>query len=933
MALAWYIVLPLCAAVLTCTIGRRVLQRGVPVTVWGWLLALAPAVLLFDVVRRLGVVTKTPWQEPLPGLAWGVGPAWMYLDALSALFVMLVTGVGALALVYAGYYFKGDAGAWRFLTYLLLFMTAMLGVVLAGDAITLFVFWEATSITSFLLIGYKMSDPEARRGALQSLIVTGAGGVALLAGLAAWSAVAGGVDWATLWAAPVREHPWYLVVLALVTLGAVTKSVQVPFHFWLPGAMTAPTPASAYLHSATMVKAGVYLLARVHPGLGGTDAWFWVLSAFGCVTMVTGAWMGLRQYDLKALLAYSTVSQLGGLVLLLGQDSPMAAKAVVVALAAHALYKSALFLVAGIVDHETGTRDLRRLSHMARAMPATCTVATLAALSMAGLPPMFGFLAKETLLAAAVHPNIPYVVAPVLTAAAVLTGALIFVQAGLFVWEVFFDPPQDPTVTGHEAPWGMWLMPGIPAVVSLCLGLLPEPEWLAKLLAAAAETAAGQPVKVSLALWTGLNIPLGLSLLALTLGTTALVTHRRWRPILERSEGVLACRRLYDFGLHAMDRAAWWVTRVQQGRLRYYLLVMLAATLGLVLWQGGLTGDVFMRWRIESMTGSQLLTLIALAVALVTTLATVLLRRAMLAVLALGGSGLAVAMLFALYPAPDVALVQVVVDILTVVFLVLALRQLGRPASTPVEAAGRWGALRDVTVALALGAVVMWMTAVMLATRPRPSQVTPFYEANAKPLTGARDVVGAILVDFRSLDTWIEIAVFGMAGLAVWTLLVWKLKETARALPAETSPLMRALATAIVPLTLVIGLVQVLYGHDQPGDGFSAGIIISLGIGYMWVVFGPIETRRRLPWVRPLRMVGTGLLLVTVSGAIGWIWGGAWLAPVNLNRWITLPLPSAMTLSTSLLFELAICVTVVGGATAMLWALAGGEQVEEENVT
>ncbi|MCX7916084.1 MAG: hypothetical protein N3A53_07255, partial [Verrucomicrobiae bacterium] len=244
-----------------------------------------------------------------------------------------------------------------------------------------------------------------------------------------------------------------------------------------------------------------------------------------------------------------------------------------------------------------------------------------------------------------------------------------------------------------------------------------------------------------------------------------------------------------------------------------------------------------------------------------------------------------------------------------------------------------WAVVRDAAVALALGGLVTWMAAEMLATRPRASAVTPFYEANAKPLTGARDVVGAILVDFRALDTWIEIAVFGMAGLAVWTLLVWKLKETARALPAETSPLMRALAGAVVPLTLVVGIVHVLYGHDQPGDGFSAGIIISLGIGYMWVVFGPKETRRRLPWVRPLRMVGAGLLLVVISGAIGWKWGGAWLAPVNLSRWIALPLPAPMSLSTSVLFELAICITVVGGATAMLWALAGGEQVEEERGT
>lgn len=936
MPLATYVLIPLGAALVVCAVGRYVLGRGVPVPWCGWVLALAPVGLLVDVAGRLRDITSAPVREVLPGVSWGVGPALLHLDALSALFVLLVTGVGAIAVVYAGYYFKGDEGAWRFFTYLLLFMAAMLGVVLAGDAVTLFVFWEATSVTSFLLIGYKTTDPAARQGALQSLIVTGSGGVALLAGLVAWSVVAGGTDWATLCAAGLRGHPWYPVVLSLVTLGAATKSAQVPFHFWLPGAMTAPTPASAYLHSATMVKAGVYLLARVHPGLGETDAWFWLLSAFGAVTMVTGAWMGLRQYDLKALLAYSTVSQLGGLVLLLGQDSSMAAKAVVIALAAHALYKSAMFLVAGIVDHETGTRDLRRLSHLARALPATCVVATLAALSMAGLPPMFGFLAKETLLAAAVHPNIPYVVAPLLTAAAVLTGALIFVQAGLFVWEVFFDPPQDPTVTGHEAPVGMWLMPGIPAAASLCLGLLPEPAWLARLLAAAAEVSVGQPVRVSLALWTGLNIPLGLSALALTLGSIALVTHRRWRPILERSEGMVACRRLYDCGLRQMDAAAWWVTRTQHGRLRFYLVVMFVSALGLMAWSGGWRVFFLPGWRAVTWSDREMLMWGALTAALVTTVATVLLRRPLHAVLALGGSGLAVALLFALYPAPDVALVQVVVDILTVVLLVLGLRHMARSAdaagpATPSVGRHPWGMARDTLVASLWGVLVAAMTLVMLSSRPRTSAVTPFYEAQAKPMTGARDVVGAILVDFRALDTWVEIAVFGMAGLAAWTLLVWKWKETTRAMPAETSPLMRALAGMVVPLTLVLGLIQVLYGHDQPGDGFSAGIIISIGIGYMWVVFGPTETRRRLPWVRPLRMVGAGLLLVVVSGAVGWRWGGAWMAPVSLDRWITVPLPQAMMLSTSLLFELAICITVVGGATAMLWAVAGGEQTGREN--
>jgi multicomponent K+:H+ antiporter subunit A len=917
----WLWLIPAGAA-LALVVGRPALARGLPAPTLGWLLALAPAAALAGIV---GDLLRAPITASLPGLHWGFAPATLHLDYLSGLFAVLVTGIGALAVIYAGYYFKGDAGAWRFFTYLLLFMTAMLGVVLAGDLITLFVFWEATSITSFLLIGYKYDDPAARRGALQSLLITGGGGVALLIGLAGLAVVAGGTDFATVLAAGnvVREHAWYPVVLALIALGAFSKSAQVPFHFWLPDGMTAPTPASAFLHSATMVKAGVYLLARLHPTLGGTDLWFWLLSAFGLVTMITGAWMGLRQHDLKGLLAYSTISQLGALVLLLGQDTPIAFKAVVISIAAHALYKSALFLIAGIVDHETGTRDLRRLSHMARAMPVTCAVATIAALSMAGLPPMFGFLAKETLLATAVHPNVPGIVAPVLTAGAVLAGAFLFVQAWLFVWEVFFDPPREPQITGHDPSWGMWLMPAIPAAISLAIGLLPEPAWLATFFAGAAEVAAGEPVKVSLAVWTGINIPLGLSALAVTTGLVMLWTHRRWRPVLERSEGLLACRRIYDWGLQAMDGAAWLVTRAQQGRLRHYLTIMLLALLALIVRYGALT------WPVASATGINWLEVVVLVVALATTLATVFLRRDLPAILALGGSGLAVAVLFALVPAPDVALVQVVVDILLTVLLVLALLRVPRPARAAAETVtyrqSRPGLLRDVVVAGLAGLVVMVVCVGMLSSRPRESQVKAFYEASAKPLTGAKDIVGAILVDFRSFDTLIEIAVFGFAGLAALTLLALGKTGKPRALSAERSPLMRSLASVIIPLTLVIGAVQVIYGHDQPGDGFSAGVVISIGVAYAWLVFGPVELRQKLPWLRPAVLVGAGLLLVLASATSALFWGREFFAPVDFGAWLNLPLPAGVALTTSFLFELAICITVVGGAAAMLLALGGEE--------
>ena len=438
------------------------------------------------------------WQMAwLPSLGLDLG---FYFDSLSALFALLVTFIGTLIVIYTGQYFKGDQSAWRFLTYLLLFMGAMLGLVMAGDVLTLFIFWEGTSITSFLLVAYKYNDEKARRGAFKALFITAGGGIALLAGLLFVSFVAGSTEFSTILTSgeALRNSEFYLVMLALVSVGAFTKSAQFPAHIWLPSAMSAPTPASAYLHSATMVKAGIYLMARLNPALGFTESWFWLLTLVGLITMLVGAYLGLKQNDLKALLAYSTISQLGILIMLIGQEDGAGYKALVIGILAHALYKSALFLLVGIVDHETGTRDLRRLGGLRRSMPYTFALTAIAGLSMAGLPPMFGFLAKETLLATALHPTLPASIAWILPWASVVAGALMLAQAGLLVWGTFMGQPRDPGVHGHEAPWAMLLAPAIPALLSVILSILPGPKDEATFLAGAASVAFDGKVKVSL---------------------------------------------------------------------------------------------------------------------------------------------------------------------------------------------------------------------------------------------------------------------------------------------------------------------------------------------------------------------------------------------------------------------------------------------------
>ncbi len=983
------ILLTLGGAGLAALYGRPAFNRRLTVTQAAWALALLPFASFVFLLGNLpaisggGALTFTIDWMPSLGMR-----ASLYLDHLSALFLLLVTGIGTLVIIYTGYYFKGDHSAWRFLSYLLLFMTMMMGVLLAGDVVTLFVFWEGTSLTSFLLIAYKTKDEAARRGAFKSLFITGGGGIALLAGLLFVSSVAGDTSYGTILASgpALRASPLYPVMLGLVAFGAFTKSAQVPAHIWLPDAMSAPTPASAYLHSATMVKAGIYLLARLNPALGQTETWFWLLTGFGLITMLAGAYLGLKQNDLKALLAYSTVSQLGVMVMLIGDDTSAAFKALVVSVVAHALYKSALFLTVGIVDHEAGTRDLRRLGGLRRAMPLTFVVGTLAALSMAGLPPMFGFLAKETLLASVTHPSIPLAGTVLLSAAVVLAGALILAQAGTLIWDTFIGRPRDPGVHAHEAPRWMIAMPFIPAVLSLALGLLPEPQSLAAFLANAAAAAYGDTVKVSLALWAGITPPLILSIVAVSIGMGLWLLRDRVRGLQQRVPESISFNALYDGVMKLLDRGAYLATRTQSGQLRRYLAVMLITLVVMMLLYGRMPMPTEApTFRLDELT---ILRVFILMLAAAAAALTIFLRRDFYAILALGASGLSVAVMMLLEPAPDVALVQIVVDILATVILVLALsilpREQRRRSWELTFKQSRWGLVRDGIIAAGGGFAVMVMTLVALNSRPRPSFVTPFYEANAKLLTGAADIVGAVVIDFRGFDTLIEIAVFGLAGLGVYTLLRyaaradWGKAQAGAPRTASQSPVpvpqspvpvpqspvpgpqsltpvpqspdpapaheyglgdeshdlgimgigglrssafVRALARVLLPVSLVLGAVQMMYGHDQAGDGFTAGVIISLAIAFWFVVYGYDETRRRLPWLRPYSLIGAGLLIVIVDAAIAAVLTGSFLANVDFGRMLSLPLPKGFALSTSFIYEVAICLTVLGAASMTLGAL------------
>jgi len=936
------------------------LNKRIPILLVTWLLSIFPLAAFITLLHALSMIqdgSGISWQIEWLQVAGFKGS--LYYDSLSAVFALLVTGIGTLVVIYSGYYFKGERSSWRFLSYLMLFMFAMLGLLLAGNLISLFIFWEITSVVSFLLVAYKTESEQARKSAFKALLITGSGGVALLLGVILIFSITGTMEIAALLSSGdmLRDSSLYPAALILIALACFTKSAQTPFHIWLPDAMSAPTPASAYLHSATMVKAGIYLIARLNPILGQTEMWFWIFSVIGFITMLVGAYLGLKQNDLKALLAYSTISQLGVMVLLIGQDTDIAFKALVISVIAHALYKSALFLVAGIVDHETGTRDLRRLGGLRKWMPYSMAIASLAALSMAGLPPMFGFLAKETLLATAIHPSLPGTIAAIFPVASVIAGALILAQAGLFVWDTFLGQQRDKTIKPHEAPWGMLIPPLIPAFLSILLGLLPEPERLAAFVANAAGAAYGGEVKVSLALWAGLTIPLLLSIVAVAGGILIFVFRSRVREIQKRIAPNLTINNLYTSTLKAIDSGANLVIQLQSGQLRFYITVMLFGLIALILIFVGIPDidtSLLVRQPLFNLDlAFSILRIFALVVVIGAALASVLIQRDFSAILTLGAMGLGVTVLIVLEPAPDVALVQMIVDLLAVVILVLALTRLPR---TQREQARKLtfkqsppGLLRDVLVSAGVGGIVAWITLIALITRPRESIVTSFYEANAKILTGAKDIVGAIVVDFRAFDTLIEITVFSIAGLGIYTLLLYASRWAGdqvsdEAMPTTnildttgiggpiTSPFIHALAYVSLPFSLVIAVIHILYGHDQPGDGFTAGVIVGLAIAFWYVVFGYAEVKKKLRWLNPMVFISSGILLAILSGILSASIKGNFLSNVDFGTQQNIPLPAGINLSTSLLFEVAIFLSVLGSISYILSALGHPRISEASNV-
>ena len=921
-------------------------------SLWAVAIALVVAVqlaLLYPDISAGTVVTeRLAW---LPALGIDVI---VRLDGFAWMFAMLVSGMGALVIVYARYYLSADDPAARFYSLLLGFMGAMLGVVASGNLVQLVVFWELTSVFSFLLIGYWTHRKDARRGARMAFTVTATGGLALLAGVLVLGHIVGSFELGAVLAAGdvVRAHALYPLALGLVLLGALTKSAQFPFHFWLPHAMAAPTPVSAYLHSATMVKAGVFLLARLWPVLSGSDAWFWIVGGAGLATLLLGSYVAMFQNDLKGLLAYSTISHLGLITLLLGLNSPLAAVAAVFHMMNHATFKASLFMSVGIIDHESGTRDMRRLDGLYRFMPITGTLAIVACAAMAGVPLLNGFLSKEMFFAETVfvtaHPAIEYG----LPAAATLAGVFAVVYSLRFGHDVFFGPPPTSCPRRPHEPVH-WMRVPVELLVLACVVVGTLPAWsIGPVLALAAQPVVGGTLPAySLAVWHGFNTPLAMSLVATVGGLLVYLRfaerfkQRRSRgaPLLQGLDG----KRLFEKLLAiTSDGARRLVRRLGTRRLQPQLFAMLLiaglAGLGSALIVPLTWGD---RARVPATPEFVLLWLIAGACAIGAANQAKFHRLVALAMLSV--VGLALCITFAWFSAPDLALTQLAVEVVTLVLFLLGLRWMPKrmERDDPRTATrARWRRRRDLVLAGAIGAGLSALSYALL-TRRAPLSISPFFLEKALPEGGGTNVVNVMLVDFRAFDTLGEITVLGIVGLTVYALLrrFRPARETVeptdqQQLPAEAAgadlidrdgdgddhlpPYLEVPAVLVRLLLPVAGLFAFhlfMRGHNEPGGGFVAGLVVAIAFIAQYMVSGTRWVEERMHLLPP-RWIAAGLLIALATGLGSLALGHPFLTTHTAH--VTWPLVGEVHLPTAALFDLGVFAVVVGATLLLLTAIA-----------
>ncbi len=874
------------------------------------------------------------------------------MDGFAWLFSMLITGIGFLVVVYARYYMSEDDPVPRFFSFLLAFMGAMLGIVISGNVILLSVFWELTSIFSFLLISYWHNNAAARDGARMALTITGIGGFCLLIGLLLLGNIVGSYDLDKILAAGdvIRGHSLYVPALVFILLGALTKSAQFPFHFWLPNAMSAPTPVSAFLHSATMVKAGVFLLVRFWPALSGTYEWFYLVGLAGLITLVLGAYFAMFQQDLKGLLAYSTISHLGLITTLLSLGSPLATVAAIFHMVNHATFKASLFMAAGIIDHETGTRDMRRLSGLFRYLPITGTLAMVASAAMAGVPLLNGFLSKEMFFAEAVETHADSILDSILPYVATLASAFSVAYSLRFIHTVFFGPPPTdlPKPKPHEPPRWMRFPIDLLVVACLIVGIIPAISIGPFLHTAVVSVLGPETPEYSLSIWHGVNLPLIMSAIALVGGTLLYLSLRKYLATCEDGPPILRNLKGQRIFERVLVEVSWrWArtlerrfgTRNLQPQLRWVVATgFLAGLLPLYL-SGFETRDIAFSGIDPAFAAIWLL-----GICLAFGTAYLAKYHRLAALVMLGGVGLIVCITFVWLSAPDLAITQLLVEIVTTVLILLGLRWLPKRTQGMAESItlrARFRRFRDLALAVVCG-IGMAFIAYAVMTMPVPDAIANYFLENAYSQGGGRNVVNVILVDFRGFDTLGEIAVLGVVALTVFALLRrFRPADDSMDLPEqqriqnrfdEDRPERSAgdtvrdyllvpsvIMTWLFPVIITFAIYIFMRGHDMPGGGFSAGLTLSIAFLLQYLAGGTRWAEDRLR-ILPLRWMGAGILTASATGIGAWFFGYPFLT--SHFQYVELPLIGKMPAATALLFDLGVFSLVVGSTVLILVALA-----------
>lgn len=898
-------------------------------------LALVPLGSLVWVIARWNdtVVLRMNWA---PSIDLNLD---LRFDSLATVMSALVLGIGALVLAYCARYFQDDEPKLgSFAAWLVAFSGAMFGLVTSDNMLLLFTFWEVTTVLSFLLVGHNSDSAAGRRAALQALLVTGAGGLAMLAGIVILGERYDSYLLSDLLAA---EHPpggiAVQIALVLVLVGALSKSAIVPLHFWLPGAMAAPTPVSAYLHAAAMVKAGVYLIARMAPAFAGEPVWRPLVLTLGVASMVLAGLRAMQVSDLKLVLAFGTVSQLGFLVTMVGIGTPDAALAGIALLVAHALFKACLFLVVGIIDHGAGTREIDKLSGLGRRSPILFATAALAALSMAGIPPLWGFVAKESALAAELSAEPLGLTARVALGLGIVLGSIFTVAySARFLWGAFADKPGVREPGWHAPGAALMAAPALLALGSLGAGLVAP--WLDELLVPYAATLPGELTE-HLKLWHGLTWPLLLTVLIVAAGAWLFTIRDR----IDRSTTLLGnADRGYDAALRAMDRISLRMTgSVQRGSLP----LNQAAILGTLVILPAVVLAVGTRTGVELRLWDSPLQLVIGAIMIAMALGATVLRNRLASVLVVGLTGYGCGVIFALHGAPDLALTQFLVETLTLVVFVLVLRAFPAEIGPEQQAGFQIG---RAAIAIAAGITVPVLAAFAIAAR----NTTPIWERipdAAYEFGGGKNAVNVLLVDIRAWDTLGEISVLVVAATGVASL-VFRSRRFGVAPRATDSPdytpgkvswlpagrlvdrrdrsmVLQITTRLVFPTIMVLSVYFFFSGHNAPGGGFAGGLIAGLALVLRYLAGGQYELGEALP-IDAGRLLGAGLILAAGTATVSLLLGAPPLYSVIVET--TLPLLGHVKLVTSLFFDLGVYLIVVGLVLDVLRSL--GARLDDELV-